>query len=205
MPLCVPACSSIPPWIVLRIIGMKQVFVKIQKKKKPIKQKYSLTHNWIKSPIQFWVHWSLVLCILDMKQVDTTNSRRRVLISGPVMLYWCYLLADVSALGSLPFFLGKLPAGPVCGITPQDPSRAGSQKRKQLSDNELLFCDQTSAFLRSEWGSWECVKNHTHGYTHSHVPTYTHIVWIPAEVTHIRKTNYKLNHFSYLDWICENL
>lgn len=86
------------------------------------------------------------------------------------------------------FFLGKLPAGPVCGITPQDPSRAGSQKRKQLSDNELLFCDQTSAFLRSEWGSWECVKNHTHGYTRSHVPIYTHIVWLLVKVTHIRKT-----------------
>ena len=47
------------------------------------------------------------------------------------------------------FFSGKLPAGPVCGITPQDPSRADSQKRKQLSDNELLFCDQTSAVLRT--------------------------------------------------------
>lgn len=59
------------------------------------------------------------------------------------------------------FVSGKSPAGPVCGITPQDPSRAGSQKRKQLSDNELLCCDQTSAFARSGWGSWECVKNHT--------------------------------------------
>lgn len=51
------------------------------------------------------------------------------------------------------FFSGKSPAGPVCGITPKDPSKAGSQKRKQLSDNELLY-------FPGEWmRKLDCVKN----------------------------------------------
>lgn len=62
----------------------------------------------------------------------------------------CQLRAQ-SAFSS--FFSGKSPAGPVCGITPKDPSKAGSQKRKQLSDNELLY-------FSGEWmRKLDCVKN----------------------------------------------
>lgn len=70
---------------------------------------------------------------------------------------------------------GKWPAGPVCGITAQDPSRAGSQKRKQLSDNKLLFCDQMSVFLMSGWGCWESVNNHTQIPTCPRIYTYIHM------------------------------
>ncbi len=124
------------------------------------------------------------------------------MISGPLMLYWCYLLADLSALGSWPsfffFFLsGKPPAGPVCGITPQDPSRAGSQKRKQLSDNELLFCDQTSAFSE-EWirklGARQesHTRAHTHSLTcsiHTHIEAYLLISRSSCGHTHKEATN----------------
>lgn len=91
--------------------------------------------------------------------MNKSNCRRlSLLISGPVMLFWCFLLANLSAQGSVGiffffFFSGKSPAGPVCGITPKDPSKAGSQKRKQLSDNELLY-------FPGEWmRKLDCVKN----------------------------------------------
>lgn len=128
------------------------------------------------------------------------NFRGRLSISRPPRFYQSHLLADVSALGSRPpffFVSGKSPAGLVCGITPQDPSRVASQKRKQLSDNELLCCDQTSAFARSGWGSWECVKNHTLTRRPS-CGSCAH-VWMQMLVNFTCEQNLKLKHFYYLD------
>lgn len=110
----------------------------------------------------------------------------------------CWRMCQHWALG-LFFVSGKSPAGPVCGITPQDPSRAGSQKRKQLSDNELLCCDQTSAFPRSGWGSWECVKNHT--LTRSLSCSCTHVCMQMLASLHMerQKQNLEPNRFYYPD------
>lgn len=113
---------------------------------------------------------------------------------GPI----CWRMCQRWALGPLFFFVsGKSPAGLVCGITPQDPSRVASQKRKQLSDNELLCCDQTSAFARSGWGSWECVKNHT--LTRRPSCCSCAHVWMQMLVNFTCEQNLKLKHFYYLD------
>lgn len=126
------------------------------------------------------------LCIFDTKQVDTNYRGVDFCTSVALLVVFAGICVSTGLTASFFFFffLGKLPAGPVCGITPQDPSRAGSQKRKQLSDNELLFCDQTSAFPRSEWGCWERVK----------YLTYTHIVCIIVHIkmlmrSHAEKSN----------------
>lgn len=122
-----------------------------------------MTHNSVKNLIQLWVGSTLLLYSSEISQVQN-------LCTCTVMSCWSYFLVHAPCstarhVGPLFYFIfflsGKSPAGPMCGITAQDPSRAGSQKRKQLSDNKLLFCDQTIVFLRSGWGSWECVKNDT--------------------------------------------
>lgn len=48
--------------------------------------------NWIKSPSQLWVHWSLTLCVLDMRQVDP-DWRRHMLIQ----LQWWFIGECVSS------------------------------------------------------------------------------------------------------------
>lgn len=110
--------------------------------------------SWLHfASVQFWnlsgaesVHMHSDVLLVLFPGSCTMQHRQAC---GPFILFYFFFLS------------GKSPAGPMCGITAQDPSRAGSEKRKQLSDNKLLFCDQTIVFLRSGWGSWECVKNDT--------------------------------------------
>ena len=117
--------------------------------------------------------------------------------------HWAHGLFCVCVCVCVCVRAGKPPAGPVCGITPQDPSRAGSQKRKQLSDNELLFCDQTSAFLRSGWGSWERVKNHTHARLYTRC-THTYCMhtcaYSEALHTHIKEATLTTRWTTYPIW-----
>lgn len=138
-----------------------------------------MDRHLIELKVYFNYESSRFLCILDMKQFDT-NSRSLLLISGLVMLFWCYLLANVSALGSwsfffLFFFSGKPPAGPVCGITPQDPSRAGSQKRN--SCQTMNYCSVTRQVrfwgVDEEAGSTSRIA-HTRSHTHSLTCIYIH-------------------------------
>lgn len=91
--------------------------------------------------------------------------------SATVMVYWrmCRRLASVGLYFfvslSLSFSLspGKSPAGPVCGITPRDPSGTSSQKRKQLSNNELL------CFQRIGRRSWENIYMQNKSHTNRHI------------------------------------
>lgn len=128
--------------------------------------KKSLTHDAITGLIQLWVGWSLFLCILDVKQVDTNQIkklRRHVAFWSidVLSLLFFWLMLQLWAFFFF-CFLGHSPAGLVCGITPQDPSRAGSQKRKQLWDNEftVLWPDEC---LSEEWTRklGACQESHT--------------------------------------------
>lgn len=135
-----------------------------------------MIHNSVKKLIYLWVGLSFLLYSHDMTQVQN-------LWTCPLMSCWSYFLVHASPPGlwALFYFIlfyfisfvsssGKWTAGPVCGITAQDPSGAGSQKRKQLSDNELLFCNQT---ISEGWVRklGECRESHTD----PHVPM--HIGW----------------------------
>lgn len=111
-----------------------------------------------------------------------TNCRTRASFSGPLMFYWCYLLADVSALGSWPFFLFQENLQLALCVELHPRIQAGQALRKENSCQTMNYCAVTRKVpfrgVDEEAGSVSRI-------THSHaVLMHTRLYADASEVTH---------------------
>lgn len=130
-----------------------------------------------------------------------TNCRTRASFSGPLMFYWCYLLADVSAMGSWPFFcFRKISSWPcVWNYTPG--SKQGRLSEKKTAVRQWITVLWPDKCLSEEWMRklGVCQESHTH--KQSLMCSCTHVcMQMPASLHMERqKQNLEPNHFYYLD------
>lgn len=141
--------------------------------------------------------------IISLPKLETggyklTNWRRHVLNSGQLMLYWFYLLAYVSALGSWPFpifFFFRKTSSWLCVWNYT--SKQGRHTENKTAVRQWI----TVLWPDKSWGVDEKVgkhqESHIHtlssAYIHSHCMHVLHLYHNDHEATHIDKLIYELH------------
>lgn len=140
-------------------------------------KQYGPTLNWIKSLLQLWVQSIFMYFGHETIWYKFEEPSVDFWISDALLVLFA---GECVSTGLMVFFFsfffsGKPPAGPVCGITPQDPSRAGSQKRN--SCQTMNYCSVTRQVrfwgVDEEAGSTSRIA-HTRSHTHSLTCIYIH-------------------------------
>lgn len=114
-------------------------------------KKNAWTHYWIKvwsnyktvKILQSFYVYVLFYVLWTRNRWIQTNCRTRASFSGPLMFYRRYLLADVSALGSWPFFLFQENLQLALCVELHPRIQAGQALRKENSCQTMNYCAVT--------------------------------------------------------------